>query len=269
MTGQRAVHAPSSATRCCATSTARRCTRARATPIWFDEAAEQIGADVMRWMFSATNPAVNLNFGYRPGPRGGAPLLPAAVEHLRLLRHLRPPRRLDAETAGPMAWPQRGRMLDRWILSRLDGVIGEVRAALDAYDAMRAARAIEAFVDELSNWYVRRNRRRFWKGELDARQARRLRHPAPRCWSRPDAAARAVRAAPGRGDVGEPGDAGRPGERAGHVHLPTSRSVREGVRGRGARGRRWPWRDEIGGAGSHGPRGVRSPDAPAAERPHG
>ena len=59
-------------------------------------------------------------------------------------------------------------LLDRWILSRLDALIGEVRAALDVYDAMRAARAIEGFVDDLSNWYVRRNRRRFWKGELDA-----------------------------------------------------------------------------------------------------
>jgi isoleucyl-tRNA synthetase len=43
-----------------------------------------------------------------------------------------------------------------------------VRAALDTYDAARATRAVEAFVEDLSNWYVRRNRRRFWKGELDA-----------------------------------------------------------------------------------------------------
>jgi isoleucyl-tRNA synthetase len=46
-------------------------------------------------------------------------------------------------------------------------VTGEVRAALDGYDAQRASRAIEGFVDDLSTWYVRRNRRRFWKGELD------------------------------------------------------------------------------------------------------
>jgi isoleucyl-tRNA synthetase len=58
-------------------------------------------------------------------------------------------------------------LLDRWILSRLEGVVGETREALDSYDSMRATRAIEAFVDDLSNWYVRRNRRRFWKGELD------------------------------------------------------------------------------------------------------
>jgi isoleucyl-tRNA synthetase len=59
-------------------------------------------------------------------------------------------------------------LLDDWILSRLAAVSAEAGAALDAFDAQRATRAIEAFVDELSNWYVRRNRRRFWKGELDA-----------------------------------------------------------------------------------------------------
>ena len=59
-------------------------------------------------------------------------------------------------------------LLDRWILSRLDALVAEVRGAFDGYDAQRATRAIEAFVDDLSNWYVRRNRRRFWKGELDA-----------------------------------------------------------------------------------------------------
>ncbi len=58
-------------------------------------------------------------------------------------------------------------LLDRWILSRLEATIADVRDSLDRYDAQRATRAIEAFVDELSNWYVRRNRRRFWKGELD------------------------------------------------------------------------------------------------------
>ena len=52
--------------------------------------------------------------------------------------------------------------LDRWILSRLQSTIAESEAALDAYHPTRAARAIEAFIDDLSNWYVRRSRRRFW-----------------------------------------------------------------------------------------------------------
>ncbi|WP_210514394.1 isoleucine--tRNA ligase [Hymenobacter terricola] len=57
--------------------------------------------------------------------------------------------------------------LDRWVLSKLHTLIGEVRGHLDAYDPTKAARAIQDFVtDQLSNWYVRLSRRRFWKGEL-------------------------------------------------------------------------------------------------------
>jgi isoleucyl-tRNA synthetase len=55
-------------------------------------------------------------------------------------------------------------LLDRWILSRLNSLTAGCRAALDDYDLTRGARAIQAFVlEELSNWYVRRSRRRFWK----------------------------------------------------------------------------------------------------------
>ncbi len=58
--------------------------------------------------------------------------------------------------------------LDRWLLSELNELIQDVDTALDGYDPTEAARKIEAFVDELSNWYVRRSRRRFWKSESDA-----------------------------------------------------------------------------------------------------
>jgi isoleucyl-tRNA synthetase len=58
--------------------------------------------------------------------------------------------------------------LDRWALSRLAATVTEVTERLDAYDATTAGRAIAAFVDDLSNWYVRRSRRRFWSGEQAA-----------------------------------------------------------------------------------------------------
>jgi len=58
--------------------------------------------------------------------------------------------------------------LDRWALSRLAGTVDEVTERLDAYDTTTAGRAIAAFVDDLSNWYVRRSRRRFWAGERPA-----------------------------------------------------------------------------------------------------
>ncbi len=61
--------------------------------------------------------------------------------------------------------------LDRWILSRLNALGGEVTGLLDGYDATAASRRIQAFVDDLSNWYVRRSRRRFWKSESDTDKA--------------------------------------------------------------------------------------------------
>ena len=57
--------------------------------------------------------------------------------------------------------------LDRWILSRLNRTIAEVRDGLDHYDVLRSAKACELFLDELSNWYVRRSRERFWRSEKD------------------------------------------------------------------------------------------------------
>ncbi len=59
-------------------------------------------------------------------------------------------------------------LIDRWALARLHRLVAEVTANLEAYEVTPAARAIEQFVDELSNWYVRRNRRRFWKSETDS-----------------------------------------------------------------------------------------------------
>ncbi|MCY4284845.1 MAG: isoleucine--tRNA ligase [Thiotrichales bacterium] len=53
--------------------------------------------------------------------------------------------------------------IDRWALARLHRTVAGVTDALEAYDVLTAGRAIESFVDQLSNWYVRRNRRRFWK----------------------------------------------------------------------------------------------------------
>jgi len=55
--------------------------------------------------------------------------------------------------------------LDRWAISRLHATIAEVRDRMEDYDATRAGQAIATFVDELSNWYVRRSRRRFWDGD--------------------------------------------------------------------------------------------------------
>lgn len=58
-------------------------------------------------------------------------------------------------------------ILDRWILSELQMLAGEVHEHMERYDIMRAARAFAPFIDNLSNWYIRRSRKRFWKNEND------------------------------------------------------------------------------------------------------
>jgi len=58
--------------------------------------------------------------------------------------------------------------LDRWIISELNQLTGDVGSALDNYNPTEAGRRLEGFVNVLSNWYVRRSRRRFWKSESDA-----------------------------------------------------------------------------------------------------
>jgi isoleucyl-tRNA synthetase len=76
--------------------------------------------------------------------------------------------RIDAfDPSSPKIPPVAKRVeIDRWIVSRTHTLLAEVRAKFGDYDLTGAARAIEGFVvDDLSNWYIRRNRRRFWKGE--------------------------------------------------------------------------------------------------------
>ncbi|MFC1927119.1 isoleucine--tRNA ligase [Chloroflexota bacterium] len=60
------------------------------------------------------------------------------------------------------------REMDHWIISELNRLVAEVTTSMDSYNLTSATRRIQEFVDSLSNWYVRRNRRRFWKSESDA-----------------------------------------------------------------------------------------------------
>ena len=78
----------------------------------------------------------------------------------------------NAEGLGPArlraARPSRADDLDRWALSRLQATIATVRERMDDFDCTAAGRAIAEYVEELSNWYVRLSRRRFWDGDRAA-----------------------------------------------------------------------------------------------------
>jgi isoleucyl-tRNA synthetase len=76
---------------------------------------------------------------------------------------------IDGYTGGEAPVPVSERPeIDRWILSRLQTVVKEFIEAMDDYDITTACRLVQEFaIDDVSNWYVRRNRRRFWKGDFD------------------------------------------------------------------------------------------------------
>ena len=62
---------------------------------------------------------------------------------------------------------QASNILDKWILSKLMETIEDVRVAMDAYDLQKASNRFTSFIDNMTNWYIRRSRRRFWKSDND------------------------------------------------------------------------------------------------------
>ncbi len=130
--------------------------------IWFDEAVEKMGADVMRWIYAGSNIQNNLNFGYGKGEDVVRNLLTlwnvySFFVTYALVDGWSPE---QSETRNPKS------ELDRWILSRLHALIRDVTDSLEDYDAAEVTRLVDKFVDDLSNWYVRLSRRRFWKPVL-------------------------------------------------------------------------------------------------------
>ena len=129
--------------------------------IEFDEAAERMGVDVMRWMFANARPEDNILFGWHAADEARRRLLvfwnvySFFVTYARLAEW-------DPRGAAPPVTERSA--LDRWILSRVAKLAGEVEDDLRNYDALDAARAIDWFIEELSTWYLRRSRKRFSRG---------------------------------------------------------------------------------------------------------
>ncbi|HRX87397.1 MAG TPA: DUF5915 domain-containing protein, partial [Phycisphaerae bacterium] len=163
------------------------------TAIWFEEAAEQIGVDTMRWMYCQQPPIMDLAFGTRhpdeevtiEGEDGTR--ITHTVDGVRLCKVTSGPAdetrrqviiplwntyaffcnyaRLDGFDPLAPAVPLRQRQdIDRWILSDLQLVIRDARAAFERFDLPPVCQRVQRFIEDLSTWYVRRNRRRFWRG---------------------------------------------------------------------------------------------------------
>ncbi|MGW8553153.1 isoleucine--tRNA ligase [Streptomyces tubercidicus] len=125
---------------------------------------DQHGADAVRWFMAA----------------GGSPWAARRVGHSTIQEVVRKTlltywntvafQALYARTSGwaPSAAdpaPADRPLLDRWLLGELNTLVEQVTEALESFDTQRAGKALSSFVDDLSNWYVRRSRRRFWQGD--------------------------------------------------------------------------------------------------------
>ncbi|WP_437185619.1 class I tRNA ligase family protein [Planctomicrobium sp. SH668] len=166
------------------------------TAIWFEEAAEQLGVDTIRWLYLAQNPAVDLKFGTR---HASEPVTLHTVdgpinetkEGLKTCKVTSKPaddvRRqaliplwnsyaffvnyaiLDGfDSSLPQVPVAERPEIDRWILSRLQELTQIARASFEGYRVADFMSQSEEFIDDLSNWYIRRNRRRFWKKNVAA-----------------------------------------------------------------------------------------------------
>jgi isoleucyl-tRNA synthetase len=158
--------------------------KSRGNSIPFDEAAAIVGTDTMRWLYANQPPEQNLRFPRIPSEEDAAAARAAG----------QPPRLSDlwmqARTTLDKLWDvyrffvtyanidgfdptthtlpvvERGDA-DRWVVSELHTLIAQVEENLALYDARASCVAISEFVLNLSNWYVRRSRRQFWKSEED------------------------------------------------------------------------------------------------------
>ncbi|MCW2950323.1 MAG: isoleucyl-tRNA synthetase, partial [Thermoleophilia bacterium] len=149
--------------------------------IWFDDAVEKMGADVMRWQYAQQNPAQNLSFGYGPAQEIKKRFLTLWNVLSFFTQYANsdgwvPDGELFAQAAGGVDEAGLGlaaldptrfaNPLDQWLASRTHQLVSETSAALGSWNTPAYTRAVDAYIEELSNWYVRRSRRRFWKAEL-------------------------------------------------------------------------------------------------------
>ena len=142
--------------------------------IEFNDAADKMGVDTMRWLYCAHKPENDLLFGYHRAEdvrrRFIIPLwnVYSFFSNYASLDNWTPSadRFNPGLPEGPT--PKSDNPLDQWILARLNQVVAQATQNFEDSDAYTATMVFESLLDDLSNWYVRRSRRRFWKSEHDS-----------------------------------------------------------------------------------------------------
>jgi isoleucyl-tRNA synthetase len=130
-----------------------------------NDAFERMGADVMRWQFAAQPPDRNLLFGYGPAEEVKRRLLTFwhsvkfFVDYANVAGFRPSWESLEPEAVEP---------LDRWLVERTHAFVADASAGYERWSSPDVMRDFEAYLDDLSNWYIRRSRRRFWDSDEPA-----------------------------------------------------------------------------------------------------
>jgi isoleucyl-tRNA synthetase len=136
----------------------------------FDEAAERMGVDVMRWMFSRARPEENILFGWHAADDARRELLVLWNVYSFLVTYARlaawSPSGVESPVGDTPPGPAASSaVLDRWIRSRTAGSAALVGERLAEVDTTAATRVIATFIDDLSTWYLRLSRKRFSRND--------------------------------------------------------------------------------------------------------
>ena len=135
-----------------------------------EDAFAQMGADVMRWQYCAQPPNQNLLFGFGPAHEIKRKFL-TFWNSIKFLVDYANVESWSPTGADLSSGPSLQHPLDRWLVSRTHAFVAEATDAYESTLTVDVVRAFDAFVDDLSNWYIRRSRRRFWDGDPDAMRA--------------------------------------------------------------------------------------------------
>jgi isoleucyl-tRNA synthetase len=135
--------------------------------IEFNEAADRMGVDVMRWLYCGHKPEKNLLFGYNRADEVRRQFLIPVWNVYDFFVTYANIDEWEPNASWDQVEPENPTLIDRWVLARLNQLVARATDRLENYDAYATTMDVEAFLDDCSNWYVRRSRRRFWKSEKD------------------------------------------------------------------------------------------------------
>jgi isoleucyl-tRNA synthetase len=134
--------------------------KSKGNAIWFDDAVETMGADVMRWLYCGSSPEQNVAFGTGPADEVRRQIVLPLWNVYRFFANLAAVDDFKpSEGAPPVA--ERS-VLDRWILSELQSFVDVANRGYAGFDTQSVVRGAERFIERLSNWYLRSSRRRFY-----------------------------------------------------------------------------------------------------------